>query len=201
MMSNDGEGTTIQVFGADGALKDSRTPIQGHDASVFTGSALVQVFGPDGALKHERVIGNLITDAGDDYIAKKVIAAIAPANAAAPTAATGMKLGTGTTAVAKSGAGAALVTYLSGSNVAFDATYPQTANLGAGLGVNAVYRTTWAPGVATNAALTEAVIVNDSATNATSTAANTYQRIVFTALPKAAGDSLVITWNAKALGA
>jgi len=115
---------------------------------------------------------------------------------------TGMKLGTGATAAAKSGAGGALVTYLSGSNVTFDATYPQTANLGAGLGVNAVYRCTWAAGVATNGAITEVVIVNDAATNATSTAGNTASRALFgSAINKTATDSLVVTWNWKALGA
>lgn len=144
---------------------------------------------------------NLITDAGDLYYAGKAIAAIAPASPAAPTAATGMKLGTGTTAAAKSGAGGALVTYLTASNVAFDATFPSTSNLGAGLGVNAVYKTTWGAGVATNSAITEAVIVNDSATNATSTAANTYSRVVFTAVNKGASDTLAITWNHKFLGA
>lgn len=144
---------------------------------------------------------NLITDAGDLYIAGKVIVAIGPANPAAPTAMNGMKLGTGSTAVAKSGAGGALVTYLSGSNIAFDATYAQTNNLGAGLGVEARYKTTWAAGTATNSAITEAAIVNDQGTNATTSAANTGSRIVFTAINKGASDSLAITWAWKFLGA
>jgi hypothetical protein len=42
--------------------------------------------------------------------------------------------------------------------------------------------------------------VNDAATDATSTAANTSHRVVFTAINKTASDSLVITWNAKFLG-
>jgi hypothetical protein len=50
--------------------------------------------------------------------------------------------------------------------------------------------------VATNAALTEAVIVNDAGTDATSSAANTAHRVVFTAINKGASDTLVITWNA-----
>jgi hypothetical protein len=113
---------------------------------------------------------------------------------------TGMKLGTGVTAAAKAGAGAALVTYKTASNLPFDAAFPVTQNLGAGLGVNGQYKTTWGAGVATDAALTEAVIVNDSAANATSTAANTAHRVVFTAINKTATDTLVITWNAKFLG-
>ncbi|MEO5664882.1 MAG: hypothetical protein ABIR39_16555 [Nocardioides sp.] len=168
---------------------------------LLVGYGVITVHDQFGRLKDAQPFTNLITDAGDLYYAGKAIAAIAPANPAAPTAATGMKLGTGTTAAAKAGAGGALVTYLTASNIAFDATYPQTANLGAGLGVNAVYKTTWAAGVATNAAITEAVIDNDSATNATSTAANTYSRVVFTAVNKGASDTLAITWNHKMLGA
>ncbi|MEO7133408.1 MAG: hypothetical protein ABI024_04230 [Vicinamibacterales bacterium] len=143
--------------------------------------------------------GNLITDAGDMYYAGKGITGISPAAPAAPTAANGMKLGTGVTAAVKADAG--LITYLTASNVVFDATFPSTSNLGTTLGVNAVYKTTWAAGVATNAAITEVAIVNDQATNADSTAANTYSRAVFTAINKAAGDSLAITWNHKFLGA
>lgn len=166
------------------------------------GYGVAEVLDAVGRLRQRVEFTNLITDAGDLYIAQKVITAISPANPSAPTAMTGMKLGTGATAAAKSGAGAALVTYLSGSNVTFDATYPQTQNLGAGLGVNAVYRCTWAAGVATNGAITEVVIVNDAATNATSTAGNTASRALFgSAINKTASDSLVVTWNWKALGA
>jgi hypothetical protein len=165
------------------------------------GFGYVELFDADGRLKTRHEFRNLITDAGDLYHAQKVITAIAPASASAPTAMSGMKLGTGTTAAAKSGAGGALVTYLTASNLAFDATYPQTSNLGAGLGVTAVYKTTWGAGVATNSAITEAVIVNDSATNATSSAANTLSRIVFTAVNKGASDTLAITWSHKFLGA
>lgn len=155
----------------------------------------------DDRLKFEEIIHNLINDTGDEYYAKKGIVGVSPANPSAPTVADGMKLGTGTTAVAKNGAGGHLVTYLSGSNVVFDATYPQAVNLGAGLGWNAVYRTTWVAGVATNSALTEAVICNNQATNGAGTIANTYSRVVFSAINKTATDVLVITWNHKFLGA
>ncbi len=168
---------------------------------ALVGYGVVTVHDEFGRLKECQPFANLITDAGDQYYSKKAIAAIAPASPAAPTAANGMKLGTGTTAAAKAGAGGALVTYKTASNVAFDATYPQAVDLGAGLGWNAVYKTTWVAGIATDAALTEAVIVNDQATNLTSTAANTYSRVVFTAVNKGAADTLAITWNHKFLGA
>ena len=172
------------------------------DGTGIVGFGVAVLLSGEGDLKQVVPFGNLITDSGDLYYAQKAIVAIAPANPTAPTAMTGMKLGTGTTAVAKNGAGAALVTYLTGSNVAFDSTFPSTSNLGAGLGVNAVYRSTWAAGVATNGAIAEIVMVNDSATNATSTAGNTAARALFgTAINKTATDSLVVTWNHKFLGA
>lgn len=144
---------------------------------------------------------NLITDAGDLYNARRIIEGIAPASAAAPSPATGMKLGTSATIPAKNSTGASLVTYLTGSNVAFDATYPQYANLGANLGVNAVYATTWAAGVATSATINEVVIVNDSGTNATSTAANTYARAVFpTTVDKDSTQAFLVIWNHRQLG-
>lgn len=142
---------------------------------------------------------NLITDAGDLYIAGKIITAIAPASASAPTAATGMKLGTSSTAATKTDAG--MGTYLTASNQAFDSSYPQTANLGSTLGVNAVYKTTWAAGTATSSTINEVAIVNDSSTNADSTAANTYSHAVLTTVNKTSSDSLAVTWNWKCLGA
>lgn len=165
------------------------------------GFGIVELFDGDMQLKSVTPFANLITDAGDLYYAQKCIVGIAPASPSAPTAMSGMKLGTGTTAVAKAGAGAALVTYKTGSNQAFDSSFPSTSNLGSGAGVRDVYKTTWAAGTATDAALTEAVIVNDSATNATSTAANTICRTVFSAQNKGASDTLAITWNHLNLGA
>lgn len=173
----------------------------------MVGYGVAELTGPDpvdGLMRPKLLIPftNLITDAGDAYYAAKGIVGIAPATAAAPTAANGMKLGTGTTASAKNGAGAsASGTFVTGSNLAFDATYPQVASLGAGLGVNVVYKTTWAPGVATNATINEVMVVNDQATAANASAANTYARAVISTVNKAAADNLSVTWNQKFLGA
>jgi hypothetical protein len=174
--------------------------VQETEEQPFTGNILIQLIDENGEVKDERRASNLITDAGDLYYAGMAIALVTPAAPAQPTKMTGMKLGTGTTAAAKAGAGAALVTYITGSNNPFDASFPATQNLGAGLGVNGQYKTTWAAADVTNAAITEAVIVNDAATDATSTAPNTSHRVVFTAINKTSTDSLVITWNAKFLG-
>ncbi len=172
------------------------------DSNVLKGTVLVELFDKDGNLKQEFLINNLITDAGDLYYVAQGISGVSPANPSDPTKVSGMKLGTGVTAVAKNGAGAALVTYKSGTNVVFDATYPQSANLGAGLGVQAVYRTTFIAGVGTDAALAEVVIVNDAAVDATSTGANTISRVLFpSTINKGASDTLAVTWNHKFLGA
>lgn len=115
----------------------------------------------------------------------------------------GMKLGTGGTAVAKTGAGAALVTYLSGSNKAFDATWPQSSLNGSSRRIQ--YKRTYAAGEATTASpITEAVIVNDNiiTADATSNAANTMSRILVTGISaKGASDTLTATWNHDLLGA
>jgi hypothetical protein len=176
--------------------------LQVQDRAVLLGKVEIELFDKYGNLKQHQIVDNLITTPGDQYYAQKGIVGISPASPSAPTAVNGMKLGTGTTAAAKSGAGGALVTYLTTSNVVFDATFPSAAAVaGTDTGWNATYKTTWGAGVATNAAITEAVIVNDQATNATTTAANTIARVVFTAVNKGASDTLAITWNHKFLGA
>jgi hypothetical protein len=173
---------------------DDVQPEQAEEPS-FRGSVLIQVVSEDGEVKDERKIGNKITTAGDEYYAKRGAAAVVPAAPADVTKVTGMKLGTGTTAEAKSGAGALLVTYETGSNNPFDAGFPVLVDLTGDTGWQIQYKTTWAAGDVTETALTEAVIVNDAATDLTSTAANTISRVVFTAINKTATDSLVITWN------
>jgi hypothetical protein len=167
----------------------------------IVGYGIAELRDGDGKLKLLVPFANLITTAGDEYYAKKGITGISPANPSAPTAASGMKLGTGTTAAAKSGAGAALVTYITASNNLFDSTFPSAAAVGGDGGWNATYKTSWAAGDVTNSAITEVVIVNDAATDATSTAANTYSRAIIATVNKGASDSLAITWNHKMLGA
>lgn len=185
-------------------LRMKKEPYMGQGVTSkigMSGGITFSLYGANGELKDERFVKNLITDAGDLYYAKRGIAGVSPAAPSDATKVTGMKLGTGTTAVTKAGAGAALVTYLSGSNKVFDGSNPSTNNLGSGNGVQAVYVVTWGAGVATSSALTEVVIVNDAGTDATSTAANTISRAVFSAINKTASDTLVATWNHLFLGA
>lgn len=140
---------------------------------------------------------NLVTQVGDQMYGER-----GAGIGAAPAAPTGMKLGTGSTAVAKTGAGAALVTYLSGSNKAFDATFPSSALNGSSRRIT--YKRTYAAGEATTASpITEAVIVNETiATDATSAAAATISRVLVTGISaKGASDTLTATWTHDLLGA
>ena len=167
------------------------------DARGIVGYGLIELFDEDGRVKLVRPFANLITDYGDLYYAGKGVATVPPASPAAPTALTGMQIGSGSTAVAKAGAGGAMVTLLDGQ--AFDATYPQTNNLGAGLGVEMVYKTTWAAGDGTGT-VEEATCTNGTISVA-STVGNTISRILTGAIVKGSGDSLAVTWRHKNLGA
>lgn len=167
------------------------------DKSGIVGYLVIERHDEHGNLLERFEGRNLVTQVGDQLYGEKGAGV-----AGAPAVPTGMKLGTGGTAVAKTGAGAALVTYLAGSNKAFDATYPQSALNGSSRRIT--YKRTYAAGEATTAsAITEAVIVNDTiATDATSTAANTISRILVTGISaKAASDTLTATWNHDLLGA
>jgi hypothetical protein len=169
-----------------------------NDSTGLTGTVAWELRDENGELKSSGKTHNLITDTGDTVYAQRGAGVGSPA--AVPT---GMKLGTGGTAVAKNGAGAALVTYLSNSHQAFDATYPSSASV-AGAGNTITYKVTYAAGKATSAAtaITEVVIVNDALADSTSTAANTVSRALLTGIgSKQSTDTLTVTWTHKLLGA
>jgi hypothetical protein len=148
----------------------------------------------DGNLKRSGKAKNLITQVGDQMYGER------GAGITTTPTPTGMKLGTGSTAVAKTGAGAALVTYLTNSHQAFDGTYPQSS-LSTGRVIT--YRVTFAAGKATTASpITEAVIVNEALADATSAAAATVSRVILAGIgSKGASDTLTITWTHTILGA
>lgn len=172
------------------------------DGTSMVGWGVATLRGPDGAIKECQPFANLVTNRGDQYYALMGAAGVGTPAAAAPTLVNGMKLGTGTTAAAKSSAGANIVTYITDSNNAFDSAYPAVAAVGTDVGYNVTYQSTWAAGDSTNSAITEVVICDDQATNAAPTAvANVISRAIISAVNKAAGDSLTITWNHKFLGA
>lgn len=175
---------------------------QMHGDVVLQGWGEAVLTGPDGQVKHRQTFTNLITDKGDEYYAKMGAALVGTPNAAQPTKVTGMKLGTGTTAVAKSSTGSYIVTYISGSNQAFDSSYPTTSAVGTNVGWYITYRSVWAAGDSTNTAIAEVVVCNDSGTDDGGSAAECISRALFgTAINKGALDSLTVTWSHKFLGA
>lgn len=166
-----------------------------NDQTGIFGEVHAVLTGPDGEIKGECRVKNLVTAIGDQYYAGR-----AALSSSLPAQVTGFRLGTGSTAVAKTGAGAAIVTYLSGSNKANDASFPTAA---AGV---VTWKRTYAAGEATTgSAITEVVlntdtIANDNAT--TATAANTIARALLTGIAsKGASDTLTITWTHTLLGA
>lgn len=161
-----------------------------EDPAGITGHVVVELRGPDGKLKARCETDNLITDVGDQLYASR---GAGLTTSAVPT---GLKLGTGATAAAKNGAGAALVTYLTNSHQANDGGFPTAVN-SAGNGTTVTYKVTYAAGKATTAsAITECVIVTDALADATSTAANTGSRVLLTGIgSKGASDTLTVTWT------
>jgi hypothetical protein len=170
-------------------------PRQVHDEGGIKGHLVAEWHDKDGNLIHRSEQDNLVTATGDQYYAGR-----AALSAGLPAQVTGFRLGTGTTAVAKTGAGAAIVTYLSTSNKANDGGFP-TAVAGV-----VTWKRTYAAGEATSASnITEVVLNTDTITNdnaTTATAANTIARALLASpAPKAAGDTLTITWTHTLLGA
>lgn len=166
------------------------------DQLGFHGWLDVELFDEDGKLKLHIVVPNLITQVGDQYYGERAAGIGSP-----PAQVSGMRLGTGTTAVAKTGAGAAIVTYVSGSSIAIDGGFPTSALSGSSRRIQ--WKTTWGAGVATASAISEAVITNEGTlTDVAGTAANTISRgLLSPTVNKAAGDTLAITWNHDLLGA
>ncbi len=163
------------------------------DPLVIRGEVHIELRNKDGELIAEDRVHNLITSVGDQMYAARGAGLASP-----PAAPTGMRIGTGSTAPAKSGAGAAIVTKITGGNLAFDASYPQAT---AGV---VTYKCTYGPGVGTTASpVTEAALVNDTiATDTATAAANTIARILITGIgSKQATDTLTVTWTHTLQGA
>ena len=165
-------------------------------ATAIRGHVIAELHDATGLLIARSETANLVTQIGDQFYGERASGIGSP-----PAQVTGMKLGTGSTAVAKTGAGAALVTYLTDSHQAIAATYPQSALNGSSRRIT--WRAIWAAGKATTAsAVTECVIVNETLADSTSAAAATIARVLLTGIgSKGSGDSLTVTWTHDLLGA
>lgn len=155
----------------------------------------VVLYGPDGHVKYEEWGENLVTDYGDQFSAEREYLD-------ATDIVSGMRLGTGNTAAAKNGAGAAIVTYISGSNEDLDGAATDS-DLGAGSGHRTEYECTWAAGDVTNGAIAEVALSNETPlTDVSGAVGNTVARFVFSStIDKQADDILVVTWQLDKLGA
>lgn len=166
-----------------------------NDPARIVGTVVAVMTDEHGNEKARVETHNLITSVGDQYYAGR-----AALSSGLPAQVTGFRLGTGSTAPAKTGAGAAIVTYLAGSNKPNDSGFP-TASGGV-----VTYKRTYAPGEATSAStpITEVVLNNDTIANdnaTTATAANTISRALLTGIgSKQATDTLTITWTHTLLG-
>lgn len=139
---------------------------------------------------------NLVTRVGDQFYGERAAGIASP-----PAQVTGMQLGTGTTAVAKTGAGATIVTLVASSLVAIDATWPTSS-----LATNSrriQWKVTWGAGVATASGIAEVVLTNQSTGTQTAVPeANSFARALLSpTVNKGASDTLAITWNHDLLGA
>lgn len=162
------------------------------DMGIY-GYGIAELRDGDGALKSVTPFTNTITNFGDTYYCQMALVGLN--SITAPTLVARMKLGTGSTAVSKAtNAGEVIGTYISGSTVAFDASYPTKTTASSNSGAVATYKTTWAAGTATNSAITEASISSATADSA-GTTGDTICRTVFGAINKTASDSLAITWT------
>lgn len=190
------------------AVTDSVTAVLGKATSkdwdrehsekmAVGGNVEVMLVGADGTIRYHEIGENLVTDYGDENLAKRL------ATGDTQNIATGMRLGTGSTAAAKAGAGGAIVTYETGSQEALDTSPPATSDKGAGAGYRVTYICTWIAGDVTEVALAEVVLTDETPiTDVAGSLTNTIARFVFGAtIDKQSGDSLVVTWNVDFLGA
>ena len=181
----------------DQAVAQAHALREEHDGLIAVGFGYYELWDEHGHLKQADAFANLITQYGDQFYGDRAAAISAPA------VVTGMRLGTGgATAVAKTGAGAAIVTYTTASQVAIAGGFPTSALSGASRRIQ--WKSTWGAGVATANGINEWVITNETPiTNVAGVAGNTISRAVDTGSPvnKAASDTLDITWNHDLLGA
>ena len=160
------------------------------DQIRIVGHVVAELRDRRGALRARHEVHNLITDVGDQYIVDQLYSS--------PSAMTGMKLGSASTAAAKNGAGSYVggADYVSGSAKAFDATWPKE-----GASANIVqFKRTFAAGEATGT-IRRASIVDNQSDAGEADASHTAAVAVFDAdIPKGAGDTLTITWDWTILG-
>lgn len=154
------------------------------------GTVLWHLRGADGSVKATGIARNLVTQVGDQFYGERAAGIESP-----PGQLTGMKLGEGSDAPTKTGAGAALGVYLSDSHQAIEAGFPTSALESGARRIT--WQAVWAAGKATSAnPITEVVLVNDTLADTTSPEGNTVARALLNGIAaKGADDTLTVTWQ------
>lgn len=147
-----------------------------------------------GDLKQRSYFGNLITTNGDKVYASR------GSNVSPENVASGMRIGYGTDAVAKSGTGSYISSYETskGASQAMDGSYPTCAAIGSDVGWRVTYKVTYETSEGNlTSAIAETVVTNESGpTDVQGTAANTISRaLVSPTVSKTSSDTLAITWQ------
>jgi len=145
-----------------------------------------------GRIRGRWVTRNLVTANGDQWCALRTHSS--------PTAMSGMKLGTATTAPAKTGDGSYIgaADYVAGSAHAQEAGWPKA---GASNDI-AQWRVVWAAGQGTSENINRVTIVDNTTDAGEADGSHTLAIAVFgAAINKGAGDTLTVTWDITFLGA
>lgn len=191
---------TVKAVLAPGWLVRNRVGLTGLVIAELVGPKTnLLASGPKIRLKQRIEVPNLITQVGDQAYGDALAALHSNATVSEPAEPLAMQLGTGATAAAKTGGGAAIGSYISGSNQVFEATYPISSLNGSSRRI--AWQSIWDPGDATNAAIAEVAVVT-VADDDVASAAETVSRSVFgSTIDKQAGDTLTVTWYHDLLGA
>lgn len=158
------------------------------DCAVMRGHGVAQVYGPDGELKQTVSFTNLITQVGEQLYGER---GAGITTLATPT---GMQLGTGTTAPAKTGSGSSIGTLVAGSLMPLNGT--PSSSIPSSIR-RITYATTWAAGSATANGISEVVLVNQATgTQTAAPASATLARALLSpSVNKSSADSLTVTWH------
>lgn len=169
--------------------------MRNRDGVTIAGELEVIVRDRDGTCSR-RVLRNLVTQVGDQYYGERAAGVASP-----PAQVTGMQLGTGNTATAKTGAGSAIATYLVGSDQGLDVDYPTSTLEGTKRRIT--WQATWPAGTFDGAtALAEVVLVNRTLDGSAATEQQTIARALIspTETPTSTQE-VTVRWHHDLLGA
>lgn len=133
-----------------------------------------------------RIARNLVTEVGDQVILERA----AGLGIAGPVS--GMRLGSGTTPASKTGSGAAIDAYIPGTAREL---YSAPISTLEGSTRRVTYSAQWPAGTFTHGAVTEAVLTNAaSITDSAGSAGDTIARVVFDPIEVTDVNLVVVTW-------